>query len=52
MQTSPAMTLRMDFVHFSVFGLLATLFLFALFRVWRMVIGGEDGKADAREDLD
>ena len=51
MQTSPAMTLRMDFVHFSVFGLLVTLFLFAVFRVIRMVFAGGDGKADVREDL-
>ncbi len=52
MQTSPAMTLRMDFVHFSVFGLLATLFLFSVFRIYRMVFAGEDGKADVREDLE
>lgn len=51
MQTSPAMTLRMDFVHFSVFGLLVTLFLFSIFRVFRMVFAGGDGKADTREDL-
>jgi TRAP-type C4-dicarboxylate transport system permease small subunit len=52
MQTSPAMTLRMDFVHLSVFGLLATLFLFSVFRLYRMVFAGEDGKADIREELD
>ncbi|MDE0851982.1 TRAP transporter small permease [Yoonia sp.] len=52
MQTSPAMTLRMDFVHFSVFGLLATLFLFSVFRLFRMVIAGEDGKADVREEFE
>lgn len=51
MQTSPAMTLRMDFVHFSVFGLLATLFLFSVFRILRMVFAGDDGKADVREDI-
>jgi TRAP-type C4-dicarboxylate transport system permease small subunit len=51
MQTSPAMTLRMDFVHFTVFGLLVTLLLFSAFRVIRMVFAGDDGKADVREDL-
>lgn len=51
MQTSPAMTLRMDFVHFTVFGLLVTLLLFAVFRVIGMVFAGRDGKADVREDL-
>ena len=52
MQTSPAMLLRMDFVHFTVFGLLATLLLFAVFRIFRMVFAGEDGKADIREELE
>lgn len=51
MQTSPAMTLRMDFVHFSVFGLLVTLFLFSAFRALRMVFHGDAGKADVREDV-
>ncbi len=52
MQTSPAMLLRMDFVHFTVFGLLVTLLLFAIFRIFRMVFAGEDGKADVREDVE
>jgi TRAP-type C4-dicarboxylate transport system permease small subunit len=52
MQTSPAMLLRMDFVHFTVFGLLVTLLLFAVFRIFRMVFAGEDGKADVREDME
>ncbi|WP_281980946.1 TRAP transporter small permease [Thalassorhabdomicrobium marinisediminis] len=52
MQTSPAMTLRMDFVHFAVFGLLLTLFVFSAFRVAGMLFAGRDGKADPREDLD
>jgi TRAP-type transport system small permease protein len=52
MQTSPAMLLRMDFVHFTVFGLLVTLLLFAAFRIYRMVFAGEDGKADIHEDLE
>ena len=52
MQTSPAMTLRMDFVHFSVFGLLATLFLFSVFRIYRMILAGEDGRADIRAELE
>ncbi|SEO00035.1 TRAP-type C4-dicarboxylate transport system, small permease component [Pseudorhodobacter antarcticus] len=52
MQTSPAMLLRMDFIHFTVFGLLVTLLLFATFRIYRMVFAGEDGKADIREELE
>ncbi len=52
MQTSPAMTLRMDFVHFSVFGLLATLFVFSTFRIYRMAFSGEDGRPDIREELE
>jgi hypothetical protein len=41
----------MDYVHFTVFGLLVTLLLFSVFRVIRMVFAGGDGKADTREDL-
>ncbi|EPX81820.1 TRAP transporter small permease [Litoreibacter arenae] len=52
MQTSPAMTLRMDIVHFTVFGLLVTLLVFSVFRIYRMVVLGEDGKADVREELE
>lgn len=52
MQTSPAMALRMDFVHLTVFGLLVTLFLFAVFRVYGMLFAGEDGKADIREEFE
>lgn len=46
MQTAPALGWRMDFVHFSVFLLLAGLAVFAVLRVLGMLSGTEDGKAD------
>lgn len=50
-QTSPAMSLRMDFVHFSVFLLLAILALFSVLRVVSMLVLGEDGRPVRREDV-
>jgi TRAP-type C4-dicarboxylate transport system permease small subunit len=44
MQTAPALGLRMDFVHFTVFLLLALLALFGALRVLGMLTGAEDGK--------
>jgi TRAP-type C4-dicarboxylate transport system permease small subunit len=44
MQTSPALGWRMDYVHFSVFLMLALLALFAGLRVVGMLTGVEDGK--------
>lgn len=51
LQTSPAMAVRMDYVHFSVMALLILLCLFAFFRVLRMIFLGDDGLPDAREDV-
>lgn len=51
MQTSPAILVRMDFIHFSIVALLVVLFLFSAFRVYRMVFLGEDGLADPREEV-
>ncbi|MFT6304322.1 MAG: TRAP-type C4-dicarboxylate transport system permease small subunit [Granulosicoccus sp.] len=50
-QTSPAMSLRMDFVHFSVFLLLVILFLFSVLRIVAMVVFAEDGRPVQREDI-
>lgn len=44
MQTSPALGVRMDYVHLTVFLMLALLALFALLRVFGMLTGAEDGK--------
>lgn len=44
MQTSPALGVRMDFIHFSVWLMLAFLALFAALRVVAMLTGAEDGK--------
>ena len=44
MQTSPALGVRMDFIHFTVWLLLALLALFAVLRVVGMLAGAEDGK--------
>lgn len=43
MQTSPALGLRMDIVHFTVTLLLALLFVFAALRVINMLAGRSDG---------
>ncbi len=44
MQTSPALGLRMDFVHVTVWLLLVFLTIFAVLRVLGMITGTEDGK--------
>lgn len=44
MQTSPAIGVRMDFVHLSVWLMLALLAVFAVLRVVGMLAGAEDGK--------
>ncbi|MFW2542939.1 TRAP transporter small permease [Primorskyibacter sp. 2E107] len=44
MQTSPALGVRMDIVHVTVFVMLALLALFAGLRVLGMLSGAEDGK--------
>ena len=44
MQTSPALGVRMDYIHFAVWVMLALLALFAVLRVLGMLGGAEDGK--------
>jgi TRAP-type transport system small permease protein len=42
-QTSPALGVRMDWIHLSVFVLLAGLLVFAALRIVRMLAGTSDG---------
>ena len=52
MQTSPALGVRMDFIHLTVWLMLAFLALFAALRVLGMLTGTEDGKpVKPEEDL-
>ncbi|MEY8827816.1 TRAP transporter small permease [Sedimentitalea sp. XS_ASV28] len=52
MQTSPALGVRMDFIHLTVWLLLAFLALFAALRVLGMLTGVDDGKpVKPEEDL-
>ena len=46
MQTAPAMGVRMDFVHLTVWLMLAGLALFAVLRVIGMLVGTDDGTPD------
>lgn len=50
MQTAPALGWRMDYVHLTVFLLLAGLALFAALRVLGMLGGTEDGTPDKHPD--
>ncbi len=50
MQTSPALTWRMDFIHASVLVLLVSLLLFAALRVYRMLRGESDGRLLSAEE--
>jgi TRAP-type C4-dicarboxylate transport system permease small subunit len=50
MQTSPALGLRMDLVHLTVFLMLLLLAVFAVLRVVGMLTGAEDGKPDQLEE--
>lgn len=51
MQTAPALGVRMDYVHFTVWLMLAGLALFGFVRVLGMLTGTEDGKPETtRED--
>lgn len=50
MQTSPALGLRMDVAHATVFLLLALLAVFAVLRVIGMLSGAEDGRPHRPED--
>jgi TRAP-type transport system small permease protein len=51
LQTSPALGWRMDFIHASVLVLLASLLLFSVLRVVRMLTGASDGRPIAAEEL-
>lgn len=52
MQTSPALGVRMDVIHFTVFLMLVFLAVFAALRVLGMLTGAEDGKpVKPEEDL-
>ncbi|WP_372574306.1 TRAP transporter small permease [Ruegeria jejuensis] len=52
MQTSPALGVRMDFIHVTVWLMLVFLAIFATLRVLGMVTGAEDGKpVKADEDI-
>ncbi|MDG4718836.1 MULTISPECIES: TRAP transporter small permease [Thalassospira] len=46
LQTSPALGVRMDFIHATVFILLVVLGLFAVLRMVRVIAGVSDGKAE------
>ncbi|MEQ8391065.1 MAG: TRAP transporter small permease [Thalassospira sp.] len=46
LQTSPALGVRMDFIHAVVFILLAVLGLFAILRMIRIIAGVSEGKAE------
>jgi TRAP-type C4-dicarboxylate transport system permease small subunit len=50
LQTSPAMGVRMTWVHLSVWVLLAVLAVAALMRVIGMLTGAEDGTADKKPE--
>lgn len=50
MQTAPALGVRMDFVHFAVWLMLAGLALFATVRVFGMLLGIDDGKPEGPKE--
>jgi hypothetical protein len=50
MQTAPALGIRMDFVHFTVWLMLLGLALFGLVRIIGMLGGLEDGLPEKPED--
>ncbi|MBV6635703.1 MAG: TRAP transporter small permease [Mameliella sp.] len=50
MQTSPALGIRMDYVHFTVWLMLLGLAVFAVLRVIGMLSGTEDGKPHRPEE--
>lgn len=51
-QTSPALGVRMDYIHFSVMALLLSLALFAALRALGMILGTTDGLPDTRPEHD
>jgi TRAP-type C4-dicarboxylate transport system permease small subunit len=50
-QTSPALGVRMDYIHFAVFALLIGIALFALMRVVAMVFFSSEGQTENRMEL-
>jgi len=50
-QSSPAMGLKMSYVHFSVFLLLVLMALFALLRAIGMLSGAEDGRPEKPDEV-
>lgn len=50
MQTSPALGVRMDYIHLTVWLLLAFLAIFATLRVIGMLAGAETGKPEKPEE--
>ncbi|MDF0599703.1 TRAP transporter small permease subunit [Psychromarinibacter sp. C21-152] len=50
MQTAPALGIRMHFVHFTVWLMLAGLAIFGLVRLLGMLTGAEDGLPEKREE--
>ena len=50
LQTAPALQVRMDYVHFTVFLMLAGLALFGALRVIGMMTGAEDGKPEKQPE--
>ncbi|MEP3278348.1 MAG: TRAP transporter small permease [Stappiaceae bacterium] len=51
LQTSPAVEVRMDFVHASVLVLLFILLVFSLIRIIGMVLGSDQGLPDRKEEV-
>jgi TRAP-type C4-dicarboxylate transport system permease small subunit len=50
MQTSPALGVRMHWIHFSVWLMLALLAVFAVLRILGMLAGTEDGTPDKKPE--
>ncbi|ARC88358.1 TRAP transporter small permease [Rhodovulum sp. MB263] len=51
MQSSPALGLKMSYVHVTVFAMLALIALFAALRVLGMLTGTEDGTPEKAEEI-
>ncbi|MDD7973347.1 TRAP transporter small permease [Roseinatronobacter alkalisoli] len=51
-QTSAALGMRMDYIHFSIMALLLSLALFAALRVIGMIFGTTDGLPESRPEHD
>ncbi|WP_424944972.1 TRAP transporter small permease [Aliiroseovarius crassostreae] len=51
LQTSPALGVRMDYIHFSVFALLIGIALFALMRILAMVFHADQGQPENQLEI-